>query len=218
MISEKSIKFLKSIVLPAVIYLFLFNPLYSEQDQHISLTIGSILFSVGISAVQLAIIFFVMIKFNHISLKETGLFSFSYKNLLELIPSILLIYSFYFVALLVLLIATGSAEDPGIITIELHAPLWILALMMLGVGYCEELFFRIYLVEAFGTVLGKKAAILISALLFALGHMYQGFLAVIIIFFIALAFHWIYEKYRSLHVNAITHAVFDVVSVLLNGV
>jgi len=129
----------------------------------------------------------------------------------------LIIWGIYFAGILMLLLTTGSAEDPAIITLELKAPLWMLALMMLGVGYCEEFFFRVYLVDTLKTVLGKKAAIIISAVFFALGHMYQGYLAVIIIFFIALGFQWIYCRYKSIHVNAVTHAMFDVISVLLKG-
>ncbi len=217
MISERVTKFLKSVILPIGLYLILFNPLYNEQDQHINITISSALLSLGIALSQLAIFIFVMAKINRLSLADTGLFSFSYKTLLKLIPSMLIIWGIYLAGILLILLITGTAEDPGIITIELNAPLWMLALMMLGVGYCEEFFFRIYMVEAMGSELGEKAAIIISAVFFALGHMYQGFLAVFIIFFLGLGFQWIYSRYRNIHVNAITHAMFDVISVLLKG-
>ena len=217
MISERVIKFLKSVILPLALYLLLFNPLFSEQDQHITITINSAFLSLGIALCQLALFIFVMAKVNRLSLADTGLFSFSYKTMLKLIPSMLIIWGIYFAGILMLLLATGSAEDPAIITLVLDAPLWMLALMMLGIGYCEEFFFRIYLVETMGTVLGKKAAIIISAVLFALGHLYQGTLAVFVIFFLGLGFQWIYSRYRSIHVNAITHAMFDVISVLLKG-
>ena len=217
MISERVIKFLKSVILPLALYLLLFNPLFSEQDQHITININSAFLSLGIALCQLALFIFVMAKVNRLSLADTGLFSFSYKTMLKLIPSMLIIWGIYFAGILMLLLATGSAEDPAIITLVLDAPLWMLALMMLGIGYCEEFFFRIYLVETMGTVLGKKAAIIISAVLFALGHLYQGTLAVFVIFFLGLGFQWIYSRYRSIHVNAITHAMFDVISVLLKG-
>jgi|GEM_PF-3210668 len=217
MISERVIKFLKSVILPLALYLLLFNPLFSEQDQHITITMSSAFLSLGIALCQLALFIFVMAKVNRLSLADTGLFSFSYKTMLKLIPSMLIIWGIYFAGILMLLLATGSAEDPAIITLVLDAPLWMLALMMLGIGYCEEFFFRIYLVETMGTVLGKKAAIIISAVLFALGHLYQGTLAVFVIFFLGLGFQWIYSRYRSIHVNAITHAMFDVISVLLKG-
>ena len=217
MISEKAVRILKCIVLPLLFYLILFNPLYNEQDQHITITMGSALLSLGIALSQLALFIFVMAKVNRLPLAGTGLFSFSYKTMLKLIPSMLIIWGIYFAGILMLLLATGSAEDPAIITLDLNAPLWMLALMMLGIGYCEEFFFRIYLVETMGTVFGKKAAIIISAVLFALGHLYQGTLAVFVIFFLGLGFQWIYSRYRSIHVNAITHALFDVISVLLKG-
>ena len=217
MISERVTKFLKSVILPIGLYLILFNPLYNEQDQHINITISSALLSLGIALSQLAIFIFVMAKINKLPLADTGLFSFSYKTLLKLIPSMLIIWGIYLAGILLILLITGTAEDPGIITIELNAPLWMLALMMLGVGYCEEFFFRIYMVETMKSAIGKKAAIIISAVFFALGHMYQGLLAVFIIFFLGLGFQWIYSRYRSIHVNAITHALFDVISVLLKG-
>jgi membrane protease YdiL (CAAX protease family) len=217
MISERVIKFLKSVILPLALYLLLFNPLFSEQDQHITITMSSAFLSLGIALCQLALFIFVMAKVNRLSLADTGLFSFSYKTMLKLIPSMLIILGIYFAGILMLLLATGSAEDPAIITLVLDAPLWMLALMMLGIGYCEEFFFRIYLVETMGTVFGKKVAIIISAVFFALGHLYQGSLAVYVIFFLGLGFQWIYSRYRSIHVNAITHAMFDVISVLLKG-
>ena len=217
MIYERAIKLLKYVILPLALYLLLFNPLFSEQDQHITITINSAFLSLGIALCQLALFIFVMAKVNRLSLADTGLFSFSYKTMLKLIPSMLIIWGIYFAGILMLLLATGSAEDPAIITLVLDAPLWMLALMMLGIGYCEEFFFRIYLVETMGTVFGKKVAIIISAVFFALGHLYQGSLAVYVIFFLGLGFQWIYSRYRSIHVNAITHAMFDVISVLLKG-
>lgn len=217
MISEKAVRVLKSLVLPLLLYLILFNPFFSEQDQHIKITMSSAFLSLGIALSQLALFIFMMAKVNRLPLADTGLFSFSYKTMLKLIPSMLIIWGIYFAGILMLLLTTGSAEDLAIITLELKAPLWMLALMMLGVGYCEEFFFRVYLVDTLKTVLGKKAAIIISAVFFALGHMYQGYLAVIIIFFIALGFQWIYCRYKSIHVNAVTHAMFDVISVLLKG-
>ena len=217
MISKKAVNFLKAVVLPIVLYLILFNPLFGNQDQNINIKVGSALLSILISSAQLAVTIFLMVKFHKLPLADTGLFSFKARTLLKLIPSLLIVWFIYFAGLLAMLLITGSAEDPAIITIELHAPVWLLCLMMLFIGYCEEFFFRIYLVETIATELGKKAAILISALLFALGHMYQGFLAVSIIFFIGLGFQWIYARYRSLHVNAITHAVFDVISVMIKA-
>ena len=214
MISKKTVNYLKALI-PIFLYLVLFNPLYNEQDQHINITVGSALLSLFITVSELAIFILLAKKDHKMVLKETGLFSFTPRTLLQLIPSLLVIWGIYFAGILVTFLLTGSADDPGIITVDLHAPLWVLALMMLGVGYCEEFFFRIYLVDTVGSVLGEKVAIIISALFFALGHLYQGYLAVAIIFFIALGFQWIYTRYKSIHVNAVTHAVFDVISVVV---
>ena len=218
MISRRIISFLKCIVLPIALYLLLFNPLYSDQDQTIRITVGSALFSIFISLVQLATALTAMVLIHRMSLAETGLFSFSCKTMLKIVPSMFVVWIIYMAGVLAVFLMTGTAEDPGIITIELSAPVWLMALMMLCVGYCEETFFRIYLVGAMEPALGKKGAILLSAVLFALGHLYQGYLATAIIFFLGLGFQWIYSKYRSIHVNAMTHAIFDVISVLIKGV
>ena len=148
---------------------------------------------------------------------RTGFFSFSFRTLFKVIPSLALIWGIYLAGVLITLFVTGFSQDLEVITIELHSPLWILALMMLGIGYCEEFFFRIYLVDAMENAIGKKPAILTSAILFAIGHLYQGYYAVIIIFFLALGFQWIYSKYRNIHINAIVHGLFDVISILVKA-
>ncbi|MBO7048310.1 MAG: CPBP family intramembrane metalloprotease [Spirochaetia bacterium] len=218
MISKKAIGILKSLILPIALYLFIFSPFYSEMDQHMEITIGYALLSFFIASAELVTVILIMKLVNRIPLAETGFFSFSPKTLLNLIPGMFLILAIYLAGILAVFLLTGSADDPGIITVELKAPVWMLSIMMLAVGYCEEFFFRFYLVETLGSVLGKKIAIIISAVFFALGHLYQGYLAVTIIFFLALGFQWIYARYKSIHVNAIIHGLFDVVSVLLKGV
>ena len=218
MISKKAIGILKSLILPIALYLFIFSPFYSEMDQHMEITIGYALLSFFIASAELVTVILIMKLVNRIPLAETGFFSFSPRTLLNLIPGMFLILAIYLAGILAVFLLTGSADDPGIITVELKAPVWMLSIMMLAVGYCEEFFFRFYLVETLGSVLGKKIAIIISAVFFALGHLYQGYLAVTIIFFLALGFQWIYARYKSIHVNAIIHGLFDVVSVLLKGV
>ena len=218
MISKKAIGILKSLILPIALYLFIFSPFYSEMDQHMEITIGYALLSFFIASAELVTVILIMKLVNRIPLAETGFFSFSPRTLLNLIPGMFLILAIYLAGILAVFLLTGSADDPGIITVELKAPVCMLSIMMLAVGYCEEFFFRFYLVETLGSVLGKKIAIIISAVFFALGHLYQGYLAVTIIFFLALGFQWIYARYKSIHVNAIIHGLFDVVSVLLKGV
>ena len=218
MISKKAIRFLKSLILPIALYLFIFSPFYSEMDQHMDITVGYALLSFFLASAELVTVILIMKLVNRIPLAETGFFSFSGRTMLNLIPGMIIILAIYLAGILAVFLLTGSADDPGIITVELKAPVWMLSIMMLAVGYCEEFFFRFYLVETLGTVLGKKSAIIISAVFFALGHLYQGYLAVTIIFFLALGFQWIYARYKSIHVNAIIHGLFDVVSVLLKGV
>ena len=77
-------------------------------------------------------------------------------------------------------------------------------------AYREELYFRAYLL----TVLEEIAtppwlAVLTSALLFGLGHLYQGWLAAAGALLIGVAFALLYRRRPSLHRLAWAHAAFN---------
>ena len=77
-------------------------------------------------------------------------------------------------------------------------------------AYREELYFRAYLL----TVLDEIAtppwlAVLTSALLFALGHLYQGWLATVTALLIGVAFALLYRHRPSVHRLAWAHAAFN---------
>lgn len=77
-------------------------------------------------------------------------------------------------------------------------------------AYREELYFRAY----FLTVLAETAApawlaVLTSALLFGIGHLYQGWLAAGGALLIGIAFSLLYRQRPSLHRLAWAHAAFN---------
>lgn len=215
---KKVLNILFSTLLPLVLYAVLFQPFGHARISELTIHTMGALKAVGIAVLQLGIIIFAAVKLNDLSLDSTGLFSFKAKNLVHIVLSLFFIALIYLAGCIIISFISGIEDVQDTLSVKLEAPIWLLALMMLAVGYSEELFFRFYLVETLGQVLGNKAAILVSALLFALGHLYQGYLAVIVIFFIGLGFQWVYSRYRSIHVNAIVHALFDVISVLVKGV
>lgn len=85
---------------------------------------------------------------------------------------------------------------------------------MLSVGYMEELFFRGYLIDALRSYVPVRAAILISTLMFAFGHGYQGEAALVGTFCLGLVFAWGRFKSRSIHVIALTHAIYNSIVII----
>ena len=215
---KKVLHILFSTLLPLALYLVLFQPFGHGRVTELTIHTMGACKAIAIALLQLAATIFTALLFNNISLSDTGLFSFNLKSLAHIVLGSVFIALIYLGSCIILSFVFGVEGIQDTMSVKLEAPVWLLAVMMLAVGYCEEFFFRFYLVETIGSVLGKKAAILLSAVFFALGHLYQGYLAVIIIFFLGLSFQWIYSKYKSIHVNGIVHALFDVISVLAKGV
>ena len=215
---KKIFHILISTLLPAALYILLFQPYRHGRVTELTIYNTGALKAIGIAVLQLGITVLTAAKINDIPLADSGLFSFRVKNLVHIVLGSVFMALIYLGSCIILSFIFGIEGIQDALSVRLEAPIWLLAVMMLAVGYCEEFFFRFYLVESIGSVLGKKAAILISAVFFALGHLYQGYLAVIIIFFLGLSFQWIYSKYKSIHVNGIVHALFDVISVLAKGV
>ena len=215
---KKVLHILFSTLLPLVLYLVLFQPFGHGRVTELTIHTMGACKAIAIALLQLAATIFAALLFNNISLSDTGLFSFNLKSLAHIVLGSVFIALIYLGSCIILSFVFGIEGIQDTMSVKLEAPVWLLAVMMLAVGYCEEFFFRFYLVESIGSVLGKKAAILISAVFFAMGHLYQGYLAVIIIFFLGLSFQWLYSRYKSIHVNGIVHALFDVISVLAKGV
>ena len=215
---KKVLHILLSTLLPLVLYLVLFQPFGHGRVTELTIHTMGACKAIAIALLQLGATIFAAILLNDIPLSDTGLFSFNLKSLVHIVLGAVFIALIYLGICIIFSFVFGVEGIQDTLSVKLEAPVWLLALMMLAVGYCEEFFFRFYLVETIGSVLGKKAAILISAVFFALGHLYQGYLAVIIIFFLGLSFQWIYSRYKSIHVNGIVHALFDVISVLAKGV
>lgn len=215
---KKILPIILSILLPPVLYLVLFQPFGHGRVTELTIHTMGAAKAVFIASVQLGTAISATVLLNKIQLSDTGLFAFKAKNLVHIALGFFFIALIYLAGCIILSFISGVEDIQDTLSVKLETPIWVLAIMMLAVGYSEEFFFRFYLVKAMGTVIGNKAAIIISAVFFALGHLYQGYLAVIIIFFLGLGFQWVYARYKSIHVNAIVHALFDVISILVKGV
>jgi uncharacterized protein len=93
-----------------------------------------------------------------------------------------------------------------------------LALSMIVVAYTEELFFRAYLPARFRAAgLSTMQAVIVAAMLFSLGHGWQGAPAVgfSLISGLTLGTLWVYKP--RIHVLAIGHALYNLVILVLAG-
>jgi membrane protease YdiL (CAAX protease family) len=80
----------------------------------------------------------------------------------------------------------------------------------LATGYCEELFFRSYLLRRLGQAgLSPTWASLASSLLFGSGHAYQGVVGIVSGSLLGLFFAWRWSESRNIHEIAVGHGLFD---------
>lgn len=110
----------------------------------------------------------------------------------------------------------GPGHAKGISVILPQGPLEMAIWVAISstAGFVEELIFRGYLQTQFRCFgLPTGLAIVAQALMFALGHVYQGFNAVITIFFFAVLFGVIAAWRKSLRPGMIGHAWFDMAAV-----
>ena len=91
-----------------------------------------------------------------------------------------------------------------------NAPFLLIVPFAAATGYREELLFRAYLLTRLGDLgVPPVPSVFASALLFALGHLYQGPLAVAFALVQAAGFGWLFLRLRDLHALAIGHALYN---------
>jgi membrane protease YdiL (CAAX protease family) len=64
---------------------------------------------------------------------------------------------------------------------------------------------------------GKKAAVAVTSLLFAAGHIYQGAGAFAVTALIGVFLAWLFLRTRSIHIVGLSHAAYNFL-ILLAGV
>ncbi len=90
-----------------------------------------------------------------------------------------------------------------------EVPLWIA--LSLSAGFCEELVFRGYLQRQFGALArGRPAGVVLQAILFGVGHAYEGIGAVGKIILFGLLYGSVALWRRSLRPGMIAHAWSDI--------
>jgi membrane protease YdiL (CAAX protease family) len=86
-----------------------------------------------------------------------------------------------------------------------------------AIGYREEFFFRSYLLRRLEELgLGPVPAVAVSTALFAIGHYYEGALGIAIAAVLGVLFSLAYLRWRSLHLIAIAHALYNTAALSLS--
>lgn len=103
----------------------------------------------------------------------------------------------------------GAGDPPGIRTL-------ILVPTMVVIAYVEELFFRVYLLTRFRQArLKTYLAVGGTALLFALGHGWQGTEAIVFSFFAGVGLGLVWVTKRRFHPLALGHALYNLAAFLI---
>jgi uncharacterized protein len=145
-----------------------------------------------------------------------------WKSASEFFLDIGIAFAFWIAAIIILSIvshlvhATGMAEAA-----RLLAPQdWLESIVWVGLavtaGICEETIFRGYLQRQFVAWTGSAPfGVVLSAVLFGLGHVYQGAKATIVIGVYGLMFGILAEVRQNLRPGIITHAWHDAITGLI---
>ncbi len=134
-------------------------------------------------------------------------------------------FGLFFPFFIVVGLIQGLLEMAGFSTIKTPPPQltvsgshdFILAFVMIVVvAVSEETIFRGYLISRFGELTRSPgAAILLSALVFSLGHGYEGSAGVVTVGIVGMIFGVIYYWRRSIIAPMVMHFMLDGVSILL---
>jgi membrane protease YdiL (CAAX protease family) len=107
---------------------------------------------------------------------------------------------------------------PEIVGPQGPAAFLAMILSCLGVGYLEESYFRLYLsarLKAGG--LAPAKALLVSSLLFALCHLYEGPLGALNAFLAGLLLFFIFTRSQSVHGLAWAHGAYNIIAYVMSG-
>ncbi|MCD6122257.1 MAG: CPBP family intramembrane metalloprotease [Spirochaetales bacterium] len=83
-------------------------------------------------------------------------------------------------------------------------------LFCITTGYSEEIFFRSYLLTRLKQ-LGSSpyVSVILSSLLFAMGHLYQGYMGYIVAAIQGVYFSVVFLKRKNIHLTALAHSLYN---------
>jgi uncharacterized protein len=109
-----------------------------------------------------------------------------------------------------------STPTPKFLTVRGPAELLLAFVLVLVVAVAEEIIFRGYLILRLKTVTGSAtSAVVLSSVIFALGHGYEGTAGVVTVGFMGLFFAVVYVWRRSLVAPIVMHFLQDFLTIIL---
>ena len=146
----------------------------------------------------------------------------SWKNAIEFLLDIAIAFGFWIVAVIVLSVvshlvhATGMAEAARRLAPQNLAESLLWIALSVTAGICEETIFRGYLQRQFvAWTRSAPVGVILSAVLFGAGHIYQGPKATVVIAVYGLMFGILAEVRRNLRPGILTHAWHDAITGLV---
>ncbi len=118
------------------------------------------------------------------------------------------------------LIGAGTdAMQPAVSwTFDRYELIPLAAISTLAIGYREEVFFRAFVADrAEEAGFDARAALGVAALVFAIGHVYQGLAGFVVSLAIGAVLAAVYYRTRSLHGVAIAHGLYNLLVLLAAG-
>jgi len=111
---------------------------------------------------------------------------------------------------------SAPAKLPSFLVAQGHAGLMIAVVLVVVVAFVEETIFRGYLIRRFNAATGQTwLAVFLSAVIFSIGHGYEGMAGVISIFALGLVLALIYLWRKSLVAPMTIHFCIDFSSIVL---
>lgn len=113
-------------------------------------------------------------------------------------------------------LSAPSGPLPGFLTASGPAQYLLALLLVTVVALAEETIFRGYLIRRFGAITGSRvAAVLLSSVIFSLGHGYEGAAGVVTVGCMGLVFAVLYLWRGSLVAPMVLHFLQDAVGIVL---
>jgi membrane protease YdiL (CAAX protease family) len=111
---------------------------------------------------------------------------------------------------------SAPTKLPSFLTVSGAERLVLACILVAVVAIAEETIFRGYLILRFRTITGSSvAAVLLSSLIFALGHGYEGVAGMISVFVLGIIFAVIYLWRKSLVAPMVIHFLTDFISIVV---
>jgi membrane protease YdiL (CAAX protease family) len=110
---------------------------------------------------------------------------------------------------------SAPTSIPGFLTPKDPAQLLLGVLLVAVVAVVEEIIFRGYLILRLRAVTGSvRAAVLLSSLIFAIGHGYEGSAGIVVVFSMGVIFALIYVWRQSLTAPMVMHFLQDFIGIV----